>query len=152
MKKLLTSGLVAAGLLGLAATASAQDYTQPATYGNVTLVSGFTPDPHNIQLQSGGSTQVTQPGCTGYVANAPDYELTFTAGSLPLNIYVKSESDTTLLINLPDGSWACNDDTSGFNPAVLMATTDSATVRPNPWSRVSRAGVGGWPPSCRASP
>jgi hypothetical protein len=110
--------LTSLAIVALAASASAQDISADATYSTFALESGFMPDPHDIALAAGGGTEVTQAGCAGFVADAPDAELTFTAGELPLNIYVTSEGDTTLVINAPDGSWHCNDDSNGFNPAV----------------------------------
>lgn len=128
MKKLVVSGLLALAALSTAAVASAQDFSLPATYGTTSLSTGFTPDPLTVPLTAGGSIAVSQPGCTGNVAAAPDYELTYTAGStFPLNFYVKAGSDTTLLINAPDGTWHCNDDANGFNPWVTFATPQSGT-------------------------
>lgn len=118
--------LTVIAVLAISATAFAQDISGTPTYGSTTLETGFTPDPHEVDVVAGGATAVTQPGCTGYVADAPDFDLTYTAGdTFPLNIYVKSEGDTTLLVNLPDGSWACNDDTEGFNPALEFASPQS---------------------------
>lgn len=112
--------------LAVSATAAAQDISATPNYGTVTLETGFMPDPHEVSVVAGGSTAVTQPGCTGYVSDAPDFELTYTAGStFPLNIYVVSEGDTTLLVNLPDGTWVCADDVQGFNPALNFATPAS---------------------------
>lgn len=97
---------------------SAQDTTLDATYETIAFDTGFTPDPFTFAVAAGGDIEVVDGDCFGYVAAAPDVELTFTGGSLPLNIYVVSDADTMLMINGPDGSWTCNDDTSGLNPAV----------------------------------
>ena len=59
-------------------------------------------------------------GCNGHIANAPDFQLTYNAGSFPLYFSVLSDADTTLVINGPDGSWYCNDDTNGLNPVVVF--------------------------------
>ncbi|MGE3141862.1 MAG: peptidase S1 [Hyphomonadaceae bacterium] len=116
----------AAGAAVFATTAGgalAQDFHQNPTYGMIQLRSGFTPDPFQTNLQSGGSTDAAQSiggGCTGWVATAPDYRLNYTPGSLPLIISVNSDQDTTLVINGPDGKWYCDDDggQKGLNPAV----------------------------------
>jgi hypothetical protein len=125
MKKLFVSGLVALVSMGIAAGASAQDASATASYGDVSLNAGFVPDPTTVAVTSGGSIQASMTGCTGFIASAPDVELTYTAGSFPLNIYVKSGADTTLVINGPDGSWYCNDDSSGFNPLVSFPSPAS---------------------------
>lgn len=93
------------------------------TYGTVTLRAGFTPDPVVRMIRAGGPDQVPDlgPGCSGYVTGrAPDYDLNYTAGSSPLNIYAVSDVDITLVINLPDGSWRCSDDEHGTNPMVSL--------------------------------
>jgi hypothetical protein len=130
--------LVSFAALAFSATAVAEDIptSQPsgpdlsldATFGSIALDTGFMPDPHAIELAAGGPLHAAGlgDGCVGYIAEAPDVELTYTAGdTFPLNIYVVSDADTTLVVNLPDGSWACNDDSSGFNPLLSMESPSS---------------------------
>jgi hypothetical protein len=107
--------------------ANAQDMSAPATYGEISLTSGFTPDPYSVSLTAGGSIDAStvNASCVGKIANAPDFQLTYTAGSFPLIISVASESDTTLVINGSDGSWYCVDDVDGFNPKVVFPTPGS---------------------------
>lgn len=126
MKKFLALGALVAVAL-VSNIANAQDASQAGTFGSVTLSAGFTPDPTTVALTAGGGTQVTVPGCTGWVADAPDYEVSYTAGSWPLYVYFIGDGDTTLLINGPDGSWSCADDVSGFNPAVTFDAPMSGT-------------------------
>lgn len=102
----------------------AQDTSANPLYGEVSLAAGFMPDPHKVQLQSGGSLEASDLGgsCSGYIADAPDYRLRYDAGSSPLIISVESGSDTTLIINAPDGSYYCDDDSgNGTNPSVRFA-------------------------------
>ncbi|MGD9739072.1 MAG: hypothetical protein AB7U48_06710, partial [Bauldia sp.] len=97
-------------------------------FGEVTLTAGFSPDPHIVELTPGGDIAATEavprldgedPLCRGYVTEAPDYRLQYTAGAWPLIISVLSETDTTLVINGPDGTWYCDDDSGdGLNPLV----------------------------------
>jgi hypothetical protein len=99
----------------------ALDISLPANYGGVALEGGFTPDPHVVDLIAGGplaAVDAAQATCRGYVTAAPDYELTFTPGTLDLFISAVSERDTTLVVNAPNGDWACNDDNMGFNPGL----------------------------------
>lgn len=121
--------IVAGGLAALAVAIPgfAQNWELPPTYGQVELTTGFQPDPHSVQLQAGGEIDASTLGgaCAGAIADAPDYDLQFQAGSLPLNIYVTSDVDTTLVVNGPDGQWYCNDDANGLNPLVSFATPQS---------------------------
>ncbi|MGD9738638.1 MAG: ricin-type beta-trefoil lectin domain protein [Bauldia sp.] len=97
----------------------------PATYGEVTLAGGFSPDPFRTNVAAGGTINaagepaLVTAGCRGYAAAAPDYKLYYTPGAgYPLFISVIAAADTTLIINDPSGNWVCNDDTIGHNPVV----------------------------------
>lgn len=121
-----TSCVVGVVMLSGLGVALAQNWQLAPRYGTVSLRSGFTPDPHTISLTAGGPIRTTQGGCSAYVANNPDVRLQFQAGSLPLNIYVRSSTDTTLLINQPNGTWTCNDDGGqGTNPLISMSNPPS---------------------------
>ncbi len=108
--------------------AFSQDFSLKATYGTVSLSSGFTPDPYTLSLQSGGSINASSlsSGCGGFIANAPDFELSYTAGSLDLYISVISSTDTTLVINTPSGKWICDDDSGGnLDPSIKLENPGS---------------------------
>ncbi|MEM8559825.1 MAG: hypothetical protein AAGG50_18575, partial [Bacteroidota bacterium] len=107
------------------ATASSGDIRVGATptYGNVDLTEGFRPDPYTESLTAGGSVEVNHGGCTyGNVASSPDLDLDYTtSGGSTLYFYAEAENDVTLLVNLPDGSWVCDDDGLGDrNPVVAI--------------------------------
>ena len=118
------------GALALAAVAvapgvsTAQTASRTANYGEVYLSAGFTPDPHEVGITAGGSidayTDTDLPGaCVGNISDAPDYEVTYQAGSLPLVFRTLSNTDTTLIINGPNGSWYCDDDSWGDGDAEV---------------------------------
>ena len=114
------AGAAASGLI-LSAASNAQDFTEPASFGTVTLNAGFLPDPHVRNLTAGGAIRAQErfSSCRGYIANAPDYSVYYTAGSAPLIFTVDSDRDTTLVINGPDARWYCDDDGgNGLNPAL----------------------------------
>ncbi|MFW6388186.1 MAG: peptidase S1, partial [bacterium] len=105
---------------------SAQDWSLTPAYGSANLTNGFTPDPHRVDLTAGGSINLSSMGYSGYVANAPDYDLYYTAGgSWPLVIRAESSGDTVLLVNAPDGNWYFNDDYAGVDPAIVFDSPQS---------------------------
>ncbi|GAM98742.1 hypothetical protein U91I_02377 [alpha proteobacterium U9-1i] len=114
-----TAALAAIATAGVAV---AQNYSLNPTYGTANLTAGFTPDPYVVNVQSGGSVnaQSLSSSCRGFIANAPDVRLNYTSGSLPLIISANSAADTTLVVNAPDGTWYCDDDSgnAGMNPMV----------------------------------
>lgn len=105
-----------------AGIAVAQDFNANPNYGTLNLTAGFLPDPQVVQLQSGGSlnAQNLSSSCRGFISNAPDVRLNYTAGQYPLILSVASGTDTTLVVNGPDGSWYCDDDggVNGLNPGI----------------------------------
>ena len=118
------AGLVVAG----PATAQPNPNGTP-NYGTVTLNNGFTPDPRVVSLRAGGDQPANRAGsnCAGFITSAPDVRLQYSAGSLPLIISVAANSDTTLVVNAPDGNYYCNDDggVNGSNPAIRFNSPQS---------------------------
>src|SRR5688500_758964 len=106
---LIATGTLLLGMSGLAA----QDYTLPPLSGEIKLADGFVPDPHTTEVEAGGPIALTAnlaQGCVGFVSNAPNLRVYYTAGSNPLVIRAESATDLVLLVNTPDGAWQCNDD------------------------------------------
>lgn len=104
--------LVLAGPLGIG-QGFAQTSTLPAAYGSQSLLGNFDPDPFTLATSAGGAIDAASlgNGCLGYIADAPDYELTYSdAVGLPLSFFVVGGLDNTLVINDPAGNWVCNDD------------------------------------------
>ena len=104
-----TRPILGAMLLALTAgNAAAQDYNLPASYGAVHLAAGFTIDPHYVSVQAGGgNARSCGNGSTFYFADAPDFELTYSAAGYPLTILAQGSGELALLINRPDRSMAC---------------------------------------------
>jgi hypothetical protein len=115
------SALALACAMTAAAPAVAQDASQPANFGSRTLSAGFTPDPLSINVVAGGSIDASRlgNGCVGKISSAPDFKLTYTAGSLPLVFRTRSGEDTTLVINGADGRFYCDDDSYGDGDAEV---------------------------------
>ena len=108
--------------------AAAQEPNAPPTYGTVSLHG--PPDPHVVRLQAGGRIDASRLGgvCTGFIARAPDVRLNHRqSGALPLIISAVADADTILVVNAPDGSWHCNDDSRPgvHDPSVRFATPQS---------------------------
>lgn len=108
------------------------DFSLEPAYGAIDLVSGFTPDPHEVAISAGGSIDASvlnQPGCVGSIARAPDFRVNWTSGSsgLPLIFSVASDADTTLVVNDAEGNWVCDDDggNEGLNPSITFANPAS---------------------------
>ncbi len=93
-----------------------------SNFGTITLATGFMPDPQTASGTSGGPTAANtlDPNCNGYVTGGtPDHILVAQTAFSNLRVMARSDADTTLVIQKPDGSYVCNDDSSeGFNPLI----------------------------------
>lgn len=130
MKRLI-SALALAATLAAPGMAAAQNSGLTANFGEIHLNAGFTPDPHRVELTAGGSidayTDTNLPAaCVGDISDAPDYEVTYSAGSLPLVFRTRSSTDTTLIINGPDNRWYCDDDSWGDGDAEVRFNKPSS--------------------------
>ncbi|MAI89978.1 peptidase S1 [Ponticaulis sp.] len=110
-------------IVSASGAAYAQDFSLEPSFGTVALDTGFEPDPYQVEIIAGGTVDAASVGCAGMIADAPDFRLNYNAGDIfPLIISVASADDTTLVINAPDGSWICDDDTDGLNPVVSLSS------------------------------
>ena len=115
-------------VLSLAAlTVSAGDGLNPAgvpRYGRHALAPGFQPAPATFEALSGGDIDVKAlrlgDNCLGYAASDPDFLINLTGDFARITFLIASDADTTLIISLPNGSYACNDDANGLNPALVF--------------------------------
>jgi len=67
--------------------------------------------------------------CNGYASSAPDYQLNWSGDTASLQLYFVAANmtdDATLVINKPDGTWLCNDDSpASLNPGVTINNPDA---------------------------
>ncbi|HHH28409.1 MAG TPA: hypothetical protein ENK57_08700 [Polyangiaceae bacterium] len=116
------------GLLGMlmawgapeSASAQFSPRARPA-FGQARLRSGFMPDPQITEGRMGGPIQASQiqSGCRGYISAAPNHVISSSTGFRNLRILVHANSDSTLLVMLPNGRIVCDDDGgAGLNPIV----------------------------------
>lgn len=108
---------VALGLaLGTVAAGVAEACPDPSlapSSGEVALSEGFADDPHVVSAAAGGSASLDECGfgVAGWVADAPDFALSYqTGGGYPLTIAVDASADTVLLVRAPDGRFHYDDD------------------------------------------
>ena len=110
-----------------ALSAAALVATSTSAQQSISLSAGFVPDPVTVDLYSGGSNQASNLGgsCVGTVGSSPDVVLHFDSAGGRLAIGVLAGTDTSLVINGPDGRYYCNDDNSGLNPGLVWGQAPS---------------------------
>jgi hypothetical protein len=98
------------------------DFSQQPRVGFVQLAGGFTPDPYGTAVtpvREVDAGYLGQVGCRGMAGVAPDFRLIYEANGQPLlRFFVNGFADTALVVNDPNQTWFCNDDTAGLNPQI----------------------------------
>lgn len=128
MESKTTTAVFAALTLALtcsaAGAATAQDASLRPRFGEVDLEAGFRNDPYRVQVTAGGRYDAGDLGreCVGMISDEPTFRLNYDASQgVPLYFFAYSDSDLTLIVNEPNGSWNCNDDgdgSGGTNPGI----------------------------------
>ena len=100
-----------------------------ASQRTLSIETGFEPDPGSYDVIVGGNAYNPIEGCNGFVnADAPDVTVDFeTDGGLPLYVYARpnEDEDLTILVELPDGEFVCNDDADGLDPGLKVGEPEA---------------------------
>ena len=113
----------------------------PAAFITINPAAGFPLDPFIISLQGGGpeSASTLSKECKGYIPKSPTVTVDYKGKADLLKIFFYSDGDTVLVVGLPDGKFACSDDT---HPLLLDPTLElrkPAQGRYNVWVGSSAA-------------
>lgn len=123
LKAILTAAFIFLTIGGIAAQHGLNPAGDPR-YGSHVLSPGFAPSPFTRDALSGGDIEVKSlrlgDNCLGYAASEPDFLIELTGDFNRITVLIASGEDSTLIMNLPNGNWACNDDTNGLNPALVL--------------------------------
>lgn len=106
--------LVSAAALAQADTppAPGTENPEPSAYLTLDMQAGFALDPFLVSLNGGGEVDASTLGetCVGYINDKPVLTATWAGAVDALRIFFYSDSDSTLVIQRPDGSYVCADD------------------------------------------
>lgn len=106
-------------------------WVEGANFGSNSLSSGFLPDPYTVEMNAGGSVDVSLlslgDSCVGFATESPDYRISWSGTSNKLSFSFEaqdSSDDTTIIISDPNGNWYCNDDGPGstMNPIYQFSS------------------------------
>lgn len=98
---------------------------QPARHGTLAFDAGAAGGRQSLAsdtlrgVEPAASVAAT---CAGYVDfEAADVTLTLEAQQPTLSLYAESATDTVIMVLDPAGTWHCDDDSEGVNPAVTLS-------------------------------
>lgn len=99
---------LAAPLLLAWSPAFAQDFHAAPTNADHMLVAGAG-EAIAVSVQGGGDNPISarSADCSGYIADAPEVRVLFTAGAAPLVIGLEPSGQASLIVNMPNGRWRC---------------------------------------------
>lgn len=144
MRKIVTILFALTLVIAIAGTSLAQTaepVAPPTTsaYVTVDLQAGFALDPFLVSVNGGGDTAAStlDAACTGFVSENPvvvvrwDAEVEGSAAPEETEIFFYSDGDPTLAIQLPDGTFLCNDDATDnlLDPQVMIPTPQSGEYK-----------------------
>lgn len=86
----------------------------PAAFLTMNLKAGFPLDPFVVSLNGGGDVAAStlDEACVGFIPAAPSFTVNWEGEVEAFDIFYYSDFDPTLAVQLPDGSYLCNDDAS----------------------------------------
>jgi hypothetical protein len=85
---------------------------EPSAYLTLDMAAGFALDPFLVSLNGGGERDAAtfDADCVGYVNDQPVMTTHWEGAVDELRVFFYSDSDSTLVIQQPDGSFVCADD------------------------------------------
>lgn len=146
----LSLALAAAALLGILLWGAAMaqtdqaadaDNPEPSAYLTLDMQAGFALDPFLVSLNGGGELDAStlDPACVGYINDQPVLTANWGGAVDVLRIFFYSDSDSTLVIQQPDGDYLCADD-------VDENVLDAEVVAEKPSAGTYKIWVGSYEP------
>ena len=127
IRRIFAVAAVIVSLLGAGQALACPNWNNPTVFGQYSLNAGFLPDPYVRNLTAGG--RINLANCNpylgpGWVVSRPDFRLHYygqsPTGRLTIALEARSNVDTILVVNAPDGSWYYNDDYRGLDSAIVF--------------------------------
>lgn len=124
------------------ATPPAGEELEPSAYLTLDLQAGFVLDPFLVSLNGGGEVAAStlDETCVGYINDKPVLTANWEGATDLLRIFFYSDSDSTLVIQQPDGSYLCADD-------VDENVLDAEVVAEQPAAGTYKVWVGSYEPN-----
>lgn len=129
---------VAAACAALAGCVGVPQSGGPGNFGTVTVNAGSS---MSVELVAGGEIPAATlaAGCAGFIYATPDYVIKYqTNGGTALNVRLRSDTNTTLVIQDPGGHWLCADDVEGYDP--LLRIPNAPAGQYSIWAGTALAG------------
>ncbi len=86
----------------------------PQAYITVDVTGGFALDPFFVSVNGGGPIDAStlDPSCSGYITERPRLTINWDGTAAFAELFLYSDHNPSLVVQTPDGSYICNDDTN----------------------------------------
>jgi hypothetical protein len=106
---------------------------EPSAYLTLNMKAGFALDPFLVSLNGGGEVDAStfSRSCTGYVNDQPVLTARWQGTVDELRLFFYSDSDSTLVVQQPNGTYLCADDAADnvLDPEVTITDPVTGTYR-----------------------
>jgi len=131
MKAIAMSVVLSVGMVAAVVHADPAVYGAPGPGASATVIGTAS----GTRLASALSA-----GCRGYIVDANDFEINVERDRPNLRLRTESSNDLVLVVQLPDGSYRCDDDSGGNQqPQINISNPQIGMYRV--WVGVWRAGI-----------
>ena len=126
-------GAVAAQTDAPATDAAEATPAEPSAYVSVDFQQGFVLDPFLVSVNGGGEidSSTLDETCVGWINDKPVVSVNWQGEVEQATVFFFSDHDSTLTIELPDGSYLCNDDVSDhvLDASITMTSPMTGTYK-----------------------
>lgn len=127
------AGAVSAQTDTPAADAAGEVPAEPSAYVSVDFQQGFVLDPFLVSVNGGGEvdSSTLDESCVGWINDKPVVSVNWQGQVEQATVFFFSDHDSTLTIELPDGSYLCNDDAgeSVLDASITMTNPMTGTYQ-----------------------
>lgn len=102
-------------------------------YISLDLQAGFPLDPFFVSVNGGGSVKASTlaSNCTGYISQNPIVTVNWKGQADLVRAFVYSDADSTLVVQTPEGKYACGDDAGAMllDPTLTLSNPSEGRYR-----------------------
>jgi hypothetical protein len=106
---------------------------EPSAYLTLDMEAGFALDPFLVSLNGGGEMDAStlNESCVGYVNDQPVLTAHWKGAVDALRVFFYSDSDSTLVVQQPDGTYLCADDAADnvLDPEITITQPITGTYK-----------------------
>lgn len=107
----------------------------PQAYITIDVTGGFALDPFFVSINGGGPIDAStlDPSCSGYITERPRLTINWDGSAPFAELFLYSDHNPSLVVQTPDGSYICNDDTNDLVRDATIEVTNPPSGQYKIW-------------------